>query len=142
MHHLPYLVLPVITYTYSYLAFYSRQMRIGAVEVMHQDFIRTARAKGLPDRAILWKHVFRNALLPIVTLFADAFPLAVAGAVIIETIFAIPGMGQGMYNAVLTYDYPVIVGVFLIFGTMTLVGYLISDILYAVVDPRISYKNR
>jgi peptide/nickel transport system permease protein len=75
-------------------------------------------------------------------LFADAFPLAVAGAVIIETIFAIPGMGQGMYNAVLTYDYPVIVGVFLIFGTMTLVGYLISDILYAVVDPRISYKNR
>lgn len=142
MHHLPYLVLPVITYTYSYLAFYSRQMRIGAVEVMQQDFIRTARAKGLPDRSILWKHVFRNALLPIVTLFADAFPLAVAGAVIIETIFAIPGMGQGLYSAVLTYDYPVIVGVFLIFGAMTLIGYLVSDILYAVVDPRISYKNR
>lgn len=142
LHHLPYLVLPVITYTYGSLAFYSRQMRIGAVEIMQQDFIRTARAKGLPDSAILWKHIFRNALLPILTLFADAFPLAVAGSVIIETIFAIPGMGQELYNAMLSYDYPVVVGVFLIFGTMTLAGYLVSDILYAVADPRISYKSR
>jgi len=140
-HWAPYLVLPLVAYTYSSVAFISRQMKAGAVEVFGQEFIKAARAKGLSENAILWKHVFRNALMPIITVFAQVFPAAIAGSVIVETIFALPGMGREIYQALLNHDYPVIVGVFTIFGFFTLLGYLVSDILYAIADPRISYSK-
>jgi peptide/nickel transport system permease protein len=141
-HWIPYLILPLITYTYSSLAFISRQVRAGVVETLQQDYIRTARAKGVPERRVLWRHAFRNALLPVITIFAHVFPAVVAGSVIIETIFSIPGMGQEIYESILNYDYPMIVAVFSIFGFLTLVGYLVSDILYAVADPRIKFSSK
>ncbi len=139
-HHLPYLVLPLITYTYSSFAFLSRQMRVGMLDVINQDFIRTARAKGLREWTVVMKHALRNGLLPIITLFSNIFPLALGGSVIIEKIFSIPGMGLEIYQAILSADYPMIVAIFTLVGFLTVVGYLVADILYAIVDPRISYR--
>ncbi len=139
-HHAPYLVLPLIIYTYSSLAFLSRQMRVGMVEVLGQDFIRTARAKGLDEKTVVLKHALRNGLLPVITIFASVFPAAIGGSVIVETMFSIPGIGLEIFESIQNYDYPMIVAVFTISGFLTLIGYLVSDILYAVVDPRISYK--
>ena len=139
-HRMPYLILPVITYTYSSFAFLSRIMRIGMIEVVSQDYIRTARAKGLGEKKVILKHALRNSLLPILTVFASIFPVAIGGSVIIEVIFSIPGMGVEVYNSILNYDYPMIITVFTITGFLTMLGYLIVDILYAVVDPRISYS--
>jgi len=139
---LPYLVLPAICYTYSTFAFLSRTMRVSVLEILGQDYIRTARAKGLPEQKVLWRHAFRNALLPIITVFANLFPLVIGGSVILEYIFGIPGMGQESYMAISRKDYPVIVAVFTLTGLLTLAGYLISDVLYAWADPRISYRKR
>ena len=141
-HRAPYLVLPVIAYTYSSFAFISRQMRVGMLEVINQDYIRTARAKGLGENKVILKHALRNGLLPIITVFANIFPLAIGGSVIIETIFSIPGMGLEIYQSILNYDYPMIVAVFTIFGVLTLLGYLVADILYALAAPRISYGKK
>lgn len=137
----PYIVLPLICYTYSSLAFLSRTMRVAMLEVIGQDYIRTAKAKGLSRYIVIYKHGLRNALLPIITVFSNIFPAAVGGSVIIEFIFGIPGMGQEIYQAIGTKDYTMIVAVFTLSGFMTLVGYLIADILYAVADPRISYSK-
>jgi len=115
-------------------------MRIGMIEVVSQDYIRTARAKGLGEKKVILKHALRNSLLPILTVFASIFPVAIGGSVIIEVIFSIPGMGVEVYNSILNYDYPMIITVFTITGFLTMIGYLIVDILYAVVDPRISYS--
>lgn len=139
---LPYLVLPTIAYTYSQLAFLSRITRVSTLEVISQDYIRTARAKGLPEHTVVYKHAFRNALLPIITIFSNIFPLAIGGSVILETIFTIPGMGQQLFQAILTKDYPIIIDVFTLTGILTLVGYLVADILYAFADPRISYSTK
>ncbi len=139
-HHLPYLVLPLITYTYSSFAFLSRQMRVGMLDVINQDFIRTARAKGLSEWNVIMKHALRNGLLPIITLFSNIFPMALGGSVIVEKIFSIPGMGLEIYQAILSADYPMIVAIFTLVGFLTIVGYLVADILYALVDPRISYR--
>lgn len=115
-------------------------MRIGMIDIVSQDYIRTARAKGLGENKVILKHALRNSLLPIITVFAAIFPSSIGGSVIIEVIFSIPGMGLEIYNSVLNYDYPMIVAVFTLVGFLTMVGYLVSDLLYAVVDPRISYK--
>ena len=118
-------------------------MRSSILETLPQEYIRTARAKGLSERAVIYKHAFKNALFPIITLFATVFPYAVGGSIILETIFTIPGMGLETYKAIQNQDYPLIVAVFTLTGVMTLIGYLVSDILYAVVDPRISFsKNK
>lgn len=138
----PYFVLPLITYTYSSLAFLSRQMRVSMLEIIHQDYIRTARAKGLAEKKVIWKHALRNALLPIITVFSAIFPAAIGGSVILEVLFGIPGMGREIVEAIRTQDYPIIVTVFTLSGLMTLIGYLVADILYALVDPRISYSKR
>jgi peptide/nickel transport system permease protein len=138
----PYFVLPIITYTYSSLAFLSRQMRVSMLEIIHQDYIRTARAKGLSERKVIWKHALRNALLPIITVFSSIFPAAIGGSVILEVLFGIPGMGREIVEAIRTQDYPMIVTVFTLSGFMTLVGYLFADVIYALVDPRISYSKR
>ncbi|HEU4719707.1 MAG TPA: ABC transporter permease [Bacteroidia bacterium] len=138
---LPFLVLPFICYTYSSLAFLSRTMRVALLEILNQDYMRTARAKGLSKFNVIYRHGLRNALLPIITVFANIFPAAVGGSVILEFIFTIPGMGKEIIEAIYTKDYPMIVCVFTLTGVMTLLGYLISDILYAVADPRISYSK-
>ncbi len=139
---LPYLILPTIAYTYSQLAFLSRITRVSALEIISQDYIRTARAKGLSEKTVIYKHVLRNALLPIITVFSNIFPLAIGGSVILETIFTIPGMGQQIFHAIQTNDYPVIIDVFTLTGILTLIGYLIADILYAIADPRITYSKK
>ncbi len=136
----PYIILPAICYTYSSFAFLSRTMRVSMLDVVNQDYIRTARAKGLTENKVIWKHGFRNALLPIITVFANIFPAAIGGSVIIESIFTIPGMGSEAIYAIQNNNYPMIIAVLTITGFLTLLGYLISDILYAIVDPRISYK--
>ena len=139
-HRMPFLILPIITYTYGYFAFLSRIMRVGMIDVVSQDYIRTARAKGLGEGKVILKHALRNSLLPVITVFAAIFPMAIGGSIIIEVIFSIPGMGVEVYNSILNYDYPMIITVFTLSGFLTMIGYLVSDLLYAVVDPRISYK--
>lgn len=136
---LPYLILPGISYTYSSFAFLSRTMRVSMLEIVNQDYIRTARAKGLAENAVIYKHMLRNALLPIITVFANIFPIAIGGSVVLEVVFTIPGMGNEVYQAIVNQDYPMVVAVLTITGILTLVGYLVSDVLYAVADPRISY---
>lgn len=139
---LPYVVLPLIAYTYSSLAFLSRLMRVSMLETVHQDYIRTARAKGLSEYQVIYKHALRNALLPIITVFANVFPAAIGGSVILETIFTIPGMGLETYQAIQTQNYPVVIGVFTLTGLLTLIGYLVADVLYAYIDPRISLVKK
>jgi len=111
------------------------------LEVLRQDYVRTARAKGLAERVVVMKHAFRNAVIPIVTIIAGLLPALLGGSVIIEQIFSIPGMGRLGFEAVQGRDFPVIMGITTIAATLTLVGILLSDILYSVVDPRISYGS-
>ncbi len=138
---IPFLILPIVSYTYSSFAFLTRTMRVSMLEIINQDYIRTARAKGLSEKKVIYKHALRNALLPIITVFANIFPIAIGGSVILEVIFTIPGMGSEIFIAIVNQNYPMIITVLTITGVLTLVGYLISDLLYAVVDPRISYSK-
>lgn len=138
-HHL---VLPIICFTYGSLAFLSRQMRGAMINTLTQDYIRTAKAKGLDNETVLWKHGLKNSLLPIITLFANVFPLLISGAVILEFKFTIPGMGKTAYEALLARDYPVVYTIVMFSAMLTLVGYLVADILYAVVDPRIKFDKK
>ena len=135
-----HLVLPLFCWTYPSLAFLSRQMRGGMLATLSQDFIRTARAKGLEEKTVIWKHGFRNSLLPIITLFANVFPRMVSGSIVIEVIFGIPGMGKIMLDAINRSDFPTVFTVVMLTALLTMIGYLIADILYALVDPRIKYK--
>ena len=137
-----HLALPVACMTYYTLAALSRYMRSSMLEVVRQDYIRTARAKGLSERLVVYRHALRNSLIPIVTLLADLLPALLGGSIVIEQIFSIPGMGQLTFDAVLSRDYPVIMASFTISAMLTLVGILIADILYTFVDPRISYEAR
>lgn len=137
----PYLVLPFLTYLYGEVAYLSRHMRAGMLEILPREFIRTARAKGLRERQVLVKHAFKNAILPVITLFTSVFPLALGSAVIVEGIFAIPGVGWELYQAILRADYPVIVAIFSIVGLVMLVSFLLVDLLYALIDPRISNQQ-
>jgi peptide/nickel transport system permease protein len=136
----PHLIIPLFCYSYSSFAFLSRIMRGSMLENIQMDYIRTAYAKGLPDSKVVWKHAFKNSLLPIITVFAAVFPAAVGGSVILESVFTIPGMGLEAYNAISGQNYPMIIAVLTLTSVLTLVGYLVSDILYAIVDPRISYN--
>lgn len=135
------LILPLFCWTYASFAFISRQMRAGMLSSIGQDYIRTARAKGLSEKTIIWKHALRNSLIPIITLFANVFPAMVSGSIVIETIFSIPGMGQISFNALLANDYPVVFTTTMFAAILTLIGVLIADILYAIVDPRISFSK-
>ena len=132
--------LPLICLTYTGFAYLSRQMRSSVLEQIRQDYVRTARAKGLSGRTVVMRHVVRNSMIPIVTIFASIFPAMIAGSLIIEVIFSIPGMGRLFFEAVLDRDYPLIMGEVTIASVLTLAGVLISDICYVLVDPRISYE--
>jgi len=132
----------MICFTYGGLAFLYRQMRGAMINTLSQDYIRTARAKGLDEKNVLWKHAFKNSLLPIITLFANVFPLVISGAIIIENKFSIPGMGKTAIEAISARNYPMIYTIVMFSAILTMVGYLVADILYAVVDPRISYNKK
>lgn len=137
-----HITLPVICLTYGDLAYLSRYQRGSLLEVLHEDFLRTARAKGLPESKVIFKHALRNALIPIVTIVASILPAAIGGSVIIESIFSIPGIGKLGFEAVLSRDYPVILAIATISAFLTLAGILISDLAYVLIDPRISFEGR
>ncbi len=132
-----HLVMPVLLSAFGGLAGFSRYMRANMLEVIRQDYITTARAKGLPEWIVIYKHALRNALLPLVTILGLSVPGLIGGSVIFETIFAIPGMGQLFYMAVMSRDYPTVMGILFIGAVLTLLGNLLADISYALVDPRI-----
>jgi peptide/nickel transport system permease protein len=132
-----HLVLPVFISAFGGLAGLSRYMRANMLEVIRQDYIMTARAKGLSERDVIYKHALRNALLPAITIFGLSIPGLIGGSVIFETIFAIPGMGQLFYMSVMARDYPTVMGILLIGAILTLLGNLIADVSYAIADPRI-----
>lgn len=132
-----HLILPVLISAFGGLAGLSRYMRANMLEVIRQDYILTARAKGLSERQVIFKHALRNALLPVITILGLSIPGLIGGSVIFETIFAIPGMGQLFYMSVMARDYPTVMGILLIGAVLTLLGNLIADVSYAVADPRI-----
>jgi peptide/nickel transport system permease protein len=137
-----HLALPILVATFGGLAGFSRYMRQSMLEVVRQDYIQSARAKGLPESVVIGKHALRNALLPIVTVLGLSLPGLIGGSVIVESIFAIPGMGQLMVQAVFERDYPVVMGNLVIVATLTLVANLIADLTYSLVDPRIRVAAR
>jgi peptide/nickel transport system permease protein len=133
------MVLPVLTLALVSLAAYSRFIRSSSIENLAQDYVRTARAKGASERRVLFRHVLRNSLLPLITLLGLNLPALVSGAIIIESVFNYPGMGLLFWTAATTHDYPVLMGVSIVVAAATVVGSLIADLLYAVVDPRIRH---
>ena len=132
-----HLILPVGISAFGGLAGLSRYMRANMLEVIRQDYIMTARAKGLSEFQVIYKHALRNALLPVITILGLSIPGLIGGSVIFETIFAIPGMGQLFYMSVMARDYPTIMGILFIGAVLTLLGNLLADVAYAVADPRI-----
>jgi peptide/nickel transport system permease protein len=135
-----HLILPVFVSSFGGLAGLSRYMRSSMLEVIRQDYIATARAKGLPEKKVIYKHAFRNALLPIITLLGLSVPGLIGGSVIFEQVFGIPGMGQLFYQSVMSRDYPLVMAILTIGGILTLVGNLLADIGYMIADPRIRTK--
>lgn len=133
------LVLPVVTLALVTMALFSRYMRSSMLENLVQDYVRTARAKGVSNRAVLFRHVLRNALLPLLTLIGLSIPGIVSGAVVVETVFNYPGMGYLFFLAAQDDDFPVLLGVTVVVALATVLGSLVADILYAVADPRIRY---
>jgi peptide/nickel transport system permease protein len=134
-----HMILPVTTLTIVGVAGWSRYMRASMLEVLRQDYIRTARAKGLASSVVIFKHALRNALIPIVTLFGLSIPILLGGAAVTETIFSWPGLGFLGVQAVITRDYPTVLAFVMIGGILVVLGNLIADVLYATVDPRIRY---
>jgi peptide/nickel transport system permease protein len=134
------LVLPVIAYSFVLYALWSRYMRSSVMDNLVQDYVRTARAKGASERRVLWGHVFRNSLMSIITLLGLSLPTLVAGAIFIEVVFNYPGMGLAFYNAALNVDYQVLLGFTLIATLATILGNLLADVSYAVLDPRVRYN--
>ena len=135
-----FMVLPTLSLSLVLTAGIARYMRGSMLEVVRQDFVRTARAKGLPERAVVFKHALRNALLPVITLLGLYIPVLFSGTVIIEKVFAWPGMGTLLIQAIEARDYMLVMGASFFFALMVIVGNLIADVLYAVVDPRIRYE--
>ncbi len=135
-----HLILPVLVSAFGGLAGLSRYTRANMLEVIRQDYITTARAKGLSERVVIYKHALRNALLPVITILGLSIPALIGGSVIFESIFAIPGMGQLFYQSVMSRDYPVIMGILVIGAVLTLLGNLIADVSYSLADPRIRHN--
>ena len=132
-----HIILPVFSLAYGALAFISRQMRTSMLEAFSADYIRTARAKGLKESKVIWKHTFRNALFPLITLLASVFPSLLAGSIVIERIFNIPGMGLLLINSINSKDWQVVYAILMMAAVVTILGILIADILYVLADPRV-----
>ncbi len=135
-----HLMLPSIILAIHSIAGLSRYTRSSMLEVIRQDYVRTAKAKGIPEEEVYYKHALRNALLPIITIFGFLIPDLIGGAIIMETIFAWPGIGRLSYQAVLARDYPVVMTILTISAVLTLIGNFIADLLYGIADPRIRYR--
>jgi peptide/nickel transport system permease protein len=137
-----HLTLPVFVFTITGLAGMSRYMRTSMLEVLRQDYILTARAKGLPMRSVVFKHALKNALLPVITILGLSIPTLIGGSVIIESVFALPGLGQLFYKAVMARDYPLVMGNLVLGAFLTLAGNLLADFAYSLADPRIRIKGK
>lgn len=137
---LPFLILPATALALQQSAAMARMTRSAVLEVMGADYVRTARAKGLKESAVVYRHVLRNSLVPIITVIGLSFSVLMAGAIVVETVFNIPGLGRLVTQSVLRRDYPVIQGVVLLIGTISLTINLVVDIIYGLVDPRIRYE--
>jgi len=135
-----HLILPLVCFSYGSLAYYSRFVKANMEEAIRQDYIRTARAKGAGPLRVLVQHAFRNTLIPFVTLLGLTLPGILSGSIILEQIFSWPGMGSLFFEAITFRDYPVIMGLALMFSVLTLLGQLLADVLYALVDPRVTYS--
>lgn len=136
-----HLVLPVVCLTYAGFAYLTKQVRAGMLDNLRADYVRTARAKGLSNWAVIFRHAFRNSIIPVITIMATLLPAMFGGSVIIERIFSVSGMGLLAFEAVTTRDYNVVMGVATIAGFLNLLGLLLADIAYAIVDPRISFES-
>lgn len=132
--------MPIACFTYGSLAYYSRFIQANMQEVVRQDYVRTARAKGVSPGRVIWHHAFRNTLIPLVTLLGLTLPHVLSGAVILEQIFTWPGMGRLYFEAIQRRDYDTIMGLTFMFSVLVLIGQLLADILYAFVDPRVTYQ--
>lgn len=139
LDRLRHMILPAMTLCITQVAGWSRYTRSGLLEVLHSDYIRTARAKGLSERVVLYKHALRNALLPLITLIALSLSGLVGGSVLVETIFSWPGVGRALFDALMNNDFNLALIALLLLSTITLMANLIADILYGVVDPRVTY---
>lgn len=137
----PYIILPLICYTYSSLAFISKLTATSITEQLQLDYIKTAKAKGLSNRMILWKHTLKNSALPLITIFTSVFPSIIGGSIIIESIFTIPGMGLETVRAIIAQDYPIVIAIITLSSILTIFSYLLADILYAWIDPRIRIQK-
>ncbi|MCZ6785703.1 MAG: ABC transporter permease, partial [Planctomycetota bacterium] len=137
LDYLKHLILPAFTLGIAAAAYTARFQRSALLEVIRQDYIRTARAKGLSETRVIWKHAMKNALLPTITLLGLYLPFLVSGAIITESIFAWPGMGQASIKAILDRDVQVVTAITIVSTSMVVLGSLVADILYAVVDPRV-----
>jgi peptide/nickel transport system permease protein len=140
MDRIWHLMLPSIILAIGGLAGLSRYARSSMLEVVRQDYVRTAKAKGLSEESVYYKHALRNALLPIITIFGFLIPDLIGGSIIMESVFAWPGIGRLSYQAVLARDYPVVMTILSISAVLTLIGNFIADILYGIADPRIRYQ--
>ena len=137
--YLYHLAMPLLCTTYTAFAALSRFMRTSMLENARQDYIRTARAKGVAEPVVILKHMLRNSLIPVITILAGLLPALIGGSVIIETIFSVPGIGQLGFQSVLARDYPVVIALFAASSGLTLLGILLSDLALAWVDPRIHF---
>jgi peptide/nickel transport system permease protein len=133
-------ILPIATLSYGGLAYLSRLMRAGMLDVIRQDYIRTARAKGLSENVVVYKHTLRNSLIPVITLFASVLPVLIGGSVIVEKVFQIQGMGDYAFQGLQRRDFNIIFATTTFVGIMTQIGILMSDIAYTLVDPRIKHE--
>lgn len=139
LHHA---ILPISLSVFGGLAGLSRFSRNSTLEVLNEDYITAARARGIKERVVIFKHALKNAMLPVVTILGLSVPGLIGGSVIFESIFSIPGMGQLFYQSVMMRDYPVVMGILVIGAVLTLIGNLLADISYALVDPRIRYGKK
>ena len=136
-----HLVLPVVCITYGTVAYYSKLTRTALLETLSSDFVRTARAKGLGEGVVLYRHAFRNSLIPLITVAGSFLPRLVTGSIVVETIFNINGMGKLAIESLFSNDRELFLSVSLIILLLQLGGYLLADILYAIADPRVSYDK-
>jgi ABC-type dipeptide/oligopeptide/nickel transport system permease component len=135
-------VMPVVAYSLAPMATVARYTRSSVIEVMHADYVRTARAKGLGERLVIGRHVMKNALIPLITVFGPLIPDLITGSIFIEAIFRVPGLGRYWVSATMDRDYPLIIGMTMMWAVLIAITYLISDLLYVAADPRISYAGR
>ena len=138
---LSHLVLPMTALGLGWVSWYSRYLRSSMLDVVHEDYIRTARAKGLSEFKVIFKHALKNAAIPLVTIVALDLPVLFGGSLFVEIIFSWPGMGRLFYRAVQRRDYPILMGTILIIAAMMVLANLIADIVYAYLDPRIRYQD-